>query len=158
MTLYFAPFLSDEENLKRFAAAAPITNAPVVVEPPSQEVDPAVKSPKASRKPVKKVVAVRSSKHMKKSSDVGASLETHQSISSSDDVHEYTGIFTSAFVCLYSRAISGQNLMKKFVTLGNECVEYLKAAKASKGKFLFLYLLVLYAFFASLLDFSFPPW
>jgi hypothetical protein len=30
--------------------------------------------------------------------------------------------------------------------LGNECVEYLKAAKASEGKFLFLYLLVMYAF------------
>jgi hypothetical protein len=36
--------------------------------------------------------------------------------------------------------------MKKFVALGNECVEYLKAAKASEDKFLFLYLLVLYAF------------
>jgi hypothetical protein len=36
--------------------------------------------------------------------------------------------------------------MKEFVTLGNECVEYLKAAKASEGKFLFLYALVLYAF------------
>jgi hypothetical protein len=36
--------------------------------------------------------------------------------------------------------------MKKFVALGKECVEYLKAAKASEGKFLFLYLLVLYAF------------
>jgi hypothetical protein len=40
----------------------------------------------------------------------------------------------------------GQNLMKKFVALGNECVEYLKAAKAYEDKFLFLYLLVLYAF------------
>jgi hypothetical protein len=36
--------------------------------------------------------------------------------------------------------------MRKFVTLGNECVEYLKAAKASDGEFIFLYLLVLYAF------------
>jgi hypothetical protein len=36
--------------------------------------------------------------------------------------------------------------MKKFVALANECVEYLKAAKASEGKFLFLYLLVFYAF------------
>jgi hypothetical protein len=36
--------------------------------------------------------------------------------------------------------------MRKFVTLGNECVEYLKTAKASDGKFFFLYLLVLYAF------------
>jgi hypothetical protein len=99
MTLSFAPFLSDEENPKRFVAAAPITDAPVVDEPPSQEVDPAEKSPKAPRKPVKKVVAVRSSKHVKKSSDAGASLEAHQSTSSSDDVSEITGIFTSAFAC-----------------------------------------------------------
>jgi hypothetical protein len=47
MTLPFASFLSDEENPKRFAAAAPITDTPVVDEPPSQEVDPAAKSPKA---------------------------------------------------------------------------------------------------------------
>jgi hypothetical protein len=47
--------------------------------------------------------------------------------------------------------------MKKFVTLGNECVEYLKAAKASEGEFLFLYLLILYAFLCFVLDFSFPP-
>jgi hypothetical protein len=47
--------------------------------------------------------------------------------------------------------------MKKFVALGNECVEYLKAAKASEGEFLFLSLLILYAFICFLLDFSFPP-
>jgi hypothetical protein len=29
---------------------------------------------------------------------------------------------------------SGQSLMKRFVDLGNECVEYLKVAKASEGK------------------------
>jgi hypothetical protein len=99
MTLSFAPFLSDEENPKRFAAAVPIIDTPVVNEPPSQEVDPTAKSPKAPKKPVKKVVAVRSSKCMKKSSDAGASLEAHQSTSSSDDVHEYTGIVTSTFAC-----------------------------------------------------------
>jgi hypothetical protein len=99
MTLSFAPFLSDEENPKRFAAAAPATNTPAIDEPPSQEVDPAAKSPKALRVPVKKVVTVRSSKRMKKSSDVGASLEAHRSTSSFDDVREYTGIFTSTFAC-----------------------------------------------------------
>jgi hypothetical protein len=99
VTLSFAPFLSNVENPKRFVAAVPITDTPVVDEPPSQEVDPAVKSPKAPRKPAKKVVAVRSSKRVKKSLDAGASLEAHQSTSSSDDVREYTGIFTSAFAC-----------------------------------------------------------
>jgi hypothetical protein len=36
--------------------------------------------------------------------------------------------------------------MKKFVTLGNECVEYLKATRASEGNFLSYALLVLNAF------------
>jgi hypothetical protein len=99
VTFSVAPFLSDEENPKRFAAAAPITDTPVIDEPPSQEVDPAAKSSKALRKPIKKVVAVRSSKRVKKSSDAGASLEAHQSTSSSDDVHEITSIFTSSFAC-----------------------------------------------------------
>jgi hypothetical protein len=99
MTLPFAPFLSDEENLKRFATAAPITDTPIVDEPPSQEVDPAAKSLKASKKPMKKVVTVRTSKHLKKSSDAGATLEAHQSTSSSDDGREHTGIFSSTFVC-----------------------------------------------------------
>jgi hypothetical protein len=99
MTLPFAPFLSDEENPKRFAAAAPITDTPVVDEPPSQEVDPAVKSPKASKKPMKNVITVRSSKRLKKSSDAGATLEAHQSTSSSDDMREHTGTFTSTFAC-----------------------------------------------------------
>jgi hypothetical protein len=47
---------------------------------------------------VKKVVTVRSSKRVKKSSDAGASLEAHQSMSSSDNVREYTGIFASIFL------------------------------------------------------------
>jgi hypothetical protein len=99
VTLSVAPFLSDEENPNRFAAAAPITDTPVVDEPPSLEVDPAAKSSKALRKPVKKVVAVRSSKRVKKSSDAGASLEAHHSTGSSDDVREYTSMFTSTFAC-----------------------------------------------------------
>jgi hypothetical protein len=92
-------FLSDEENPKRFAAASPITDTPAIDEPPPQEVGPAAKSSKASRKPVKKVVAIRSSPHVKKLSNAGASLEAHQSTGSSDDVREYTSTFTSSFAC-----------------------------------------------------------
>jgi hypothetical protein len=99
VTLSVALFLSDEEDPKRFAAAAPIIDTPVVNEPPPQEVGPAAKPSKASKKPIKKVVAVRSSSRVKKSSDVGASLEAHQSTSSSDDVCENTGIFTFVFAC-----------------------------------------------------------
>jgi hypothetical protein len=98
MILYFAPFLSDEENPRRFVAA-PIADTPVVDEPSAQEVDAAAKSPKASRKPVKKVVTVHNSKRLKKSSDAGATLEAHQSTSSSDDVCEHSGMFTPAFAC-----------------------------------------------------------
>jgi hypothetical protein len=36
--------------------------------------------------------------------------------------------------------------MKKFVTLGNECVEYLKATRASEGNLLSYALLVFSAF------------
>jgi hypothetical protein len=61
LTLPVALFLSDEENPKKFTAAAPITDTLVVDEPPSQEVDPAAKSSKALRKPIKKVVDVRTS-------------------------------------------------------------------------------------------------
>jgi hypothetical protein len=46
--------------------------------------------------------------------------------------------------------------MKKFVTLGIECTEYLKVAKASEGEFFVLSLLVLYASLCFLFDFSFP--
>jgi hypothetical protein len=36
---------------------------------------------------------------LKKASDAGATLEAHQSTSSSDDVREHTGIFTYTFAC-----------------------------------------------------------
>jgi hypothetical protein len=64
MTLSCSPFVSDEEDPKRFAAAAPIDDTLVINEPPPQEVDPAVKPQKASKKPTKKVVTVRSSRRL----------------------------------------------------------------------------------------------
>jgi hypothetical protein len=91
----FCFLFSDKEDPKRFAAAAaPIIDTPVIGEPPAQEVDLVVKSPKAPRAPVKKVIATRGSKHVKKSTDAGASLEAHQSTSSSGDVHVDTGMFS----------------------------------------------------------------
>jgi hypothetical protein len=99
MTLSFSPFLSDEENLKRFAPAAPIIDTLVINEPPPQEVDPAAKPQKASKKPTKKVVNVHSSGRLKKASDAGATLEAHQSTSSSDNVRNHTIIFTLTFAC-----------------------------------------------------------
>jgi hypothetical protein len=90
----FCFLFSDEEDPKRFAAATPATDTPTIDEPPSQEVDPVVKSPKAPRAPVKKVVATHGSKRAKKSTDAGASLEAHQSMSSSGDVRVDTGMFS----------------------------------------------------------------
>jgi hypothetical protein len=89
----FCFLFSDEEDPKRFAATATVTDTPVTDKPPSQEVDPVVKSPKAPRAPVKKVVATHGSKRLKKSIDADASLETHRSTSSSGDVRVDTGIF-----------------------------------------------------------------
>jgi hypothetical protein len=43
MTLSCSPFVSDEEDPKRFAATAPIDDTLVINEPPPQEVDPAAK-------------------------------------------------------------------------------------------------------------------
>jgi hypothetical protein len=99
MTLSCSPFFSDEEDLKRFAAAAPIDGTLVINEPPPQEDDPVAKPQKASKKPTKKVVTVRSSRRLQKASDAGATLEALQSISFSDDVRKHTVIFTSTFTC-----------------------------------------------------------
>jgi hypothetical protein len=89
----FCFLFSDEEDPKRFAAA-PATDTPAIDEPPSQEDDPVVKSPKAPGAPVKKVVVTRGKKHTKKSTDAGASLEAHQSTSSSGDVRVDTGMLS----------------------------------------------------------------
>jgi hypothetical protein len=99
MTLSFSPFLSDEENPKRFAAAAPITDTLVINESSPQEVEPAAKPQKASKNLPKMVVNVCSSGRLKKAFDAGATLEAHQPTSSSDDVRKYTVIFTSTFSC-----------------------------------------------------------
>jgi hypothetical protein len=74
MTLSFSPFLSDEENPKRFPAAAPITDTLVINELSPQEVDPAARPQKASKKPTKKGVSVCHSGRLKKASDAGATL------------------------------------------------------------------------------------
>jgi hypothetical protein len=87
--LAFCLLCSDNEDPKRDAATAPSAETMAAGEPSVQEVEPIVKSPKApkaSKAPVKKVVITRGSKRLKKSTDASASLEIHQSTSSSDDV------------------------------------------------------------------------
>jgi hypothetical protein len=97
LAFYF--LCSDNEDPKRDATTAPSADTRAADEPSMQEVEPVVKSskaPKASKAPVKKPVATRGSKHLKKSTDAGVSLEIHQSTSSSDDVRVDPGMF--AFV------------------------------------------------------------
>jgi hypothetical protein len=81
---------SDNENPKKDDVTAPSVEATAADEPSLQEDAPVVKSPKA---PVKRVASTPGSKHLKKSIDVGASLDTHRSTSSSDDVRIDPGIF-----------------------------------------------------------------
>jgi hypothetical protein len=49
----------------------------VINEPSPQEVDAAAKPQKASKKPTKKAVTIRSSKCLQKASNAGATLEAH---------------------------------------------------------------------------------
>jgi hypothetical protein len=105
MILSFSPFLSDEEDPKRLAAAAPVTDTIVIDEPLPQEVDLVARPQKASKKPAKKVVGVRHSGRLQKASDAAATLEAHQSTGSFDDMRAHTVIFTSTFAHLYSRLI-----------------------------------------------------
>jgi hypothetical protein len=90
----FCFLLSDNENLKKDAATTPSIEATHADEPSLQEAAPVVKSPKA---PVKRVASTRCSKRLKKSIDAGASLDTHRSTSSSDDVCIGPGIFALSF-------------------------------------------------------------
>jgi hypothetical protein len=94
--LAFCFLCSDNEYPKRDAATAPSAETMAIDEPSVQEVEPVVKSSKAPKAPIKKVVVTCGSKHLKKSTDTGASLKIHQSTSSSDDVCVDPGIF--AFV------------------------------------------------------------
>jgi hypothetical protein len=93
LAFYF--ICSDNEDPKRDATTAPSADTRAADEPSVQEVEPVVKSskaPKASKAPVKKPIATRGSKCLKKSTDTGVSLEIHQSMSSSDDVRFGPGI------------------------------------------------------------------
>jgi hypothetical protein len=81
---------SDNENPKKDADTAPSVEATATEEPSLQEAAPVAKSPKAH---VKKVVSTHGFKRLKKSIDAGASLDTHRSTSSSDDVRVDTHMF-----------------------------------------------------------------
>jgi hypothetical protein len=73
---------SDEEDPKKFAATAPVTDTPIIDEPPSQEAAVVPKSPEAA---AKKTVS-RASKRLKKASAASTSLDAPRPAIPTDDV------------------------------------------------------------------------
>jgi hypothetical protein len=90
--------------------------------------------------------------------EVDVSLEAHGSMSSSDDVCGDPSLFAFCSLCdRYTHMFFlGLSLMKKFITLGTKCAEYLKAARASEGDLLFYTLLVSSAFLCFFIMLTFP--
>jgi hypothetical protein len=154
----FGFLCSDDEDPKRDAVAAPSTENMTADEPPVQEVEPAAKSLKAPRAPIKKVPLARSTKHSKKSKGADIALEPHESRSSPDDVRGDLPLFAFCPLrdCYAYALFHWQILMKKFVTLGTECAEYLKAAKASEGSLLSFTFLVSSIFLCFFIILNFP--
>jgi hypothetical protein len=67
----FFPFFSDNEDPKKYVATAPIADAPIIDEPPSQEAAVVPKSPEAATKKA----SFRASKRLKKASAASTSLD-----------------------------------------------------------------------------------
>jgi hypothetical protein len=70
----FGSLSSDDEDLKRDAAIAPLLDTLAASKAPSQEVAMVVKLPEA---PAKKGTPAHASKRLKKAMAAGASLDTH---------------------------------------------------------------------------------
>jgi hypothetical protein len=77
---------SDDEELKRDAAAAPSTQDVTTEEPPAQEIELAMQALRATRASTKKITASQSTKRSKKSQDAEVSLETHEPSGFPDNV------------------------------------------------------------------------
>jgi hypothetical protein len=88
--LTFASFSSDNEDPKKFPSTAPITDAPVVDEPPSQEAAMVPKSLEAAAKKA----GPRASKRLKKASAASTSFDAPRLVIPTDDVS------TVYFCCL----------------------------------------------------------
>jgi hypothetical protein len=96
-SFYF--FFSDNEDPKKHAATAPIVDAPVIDEPPSQEAAVVPKSPKATAKKA----GSRASKRLKKASAASTSLDAPRPITSPDDVSSIHFLLLTSFELLFSR-------------------------------------------------------
>jgi hypothetical protein len=149
-------FFSDNEDPKKFVATAPVTDAPAVDEPPSQEAAMVPKSPEAAAKKA----GSRASKRLKKASAASTSLDALWPVIPTDDV---SNIY---FYCLLALNYSSYTLpwtdfVEKFISLGNECVKFLKAVRSSHGK-LCAILCILFAYLCAyvthLLSFLLPSY
>jgi hypothetical protein len=99
---------SDDEELKRDAAAAPSTQDVITDEPPVQETEPTVQAPRATRASTKKITASQSTKRSKKSQEAEVSLEAHEATDSPDNVSDCTVlIFLAHSIYLRVRPLSG---------------------------------------------------
>jgi hypothetical protein len=78
----FCFFFSDDEDPKKFAATAPVTDAPIIDEPPLQEAAMVPKSPEAAAKKA----GSRASKRLKKASAASTSFDAPRLVMPTDDV------------------------------------------------------------------------
>jgi hypothetical protein len=96
----FCFFFSDDEDPKKFAAHSPVTDAPVVDEPPSQEAAVVPKSPEA----IAKKAGSRASKRLKKASVASTSFDAPRPVIPTDNVS------TIYFCCLIALSYSSHAL------------------------------------------------
>jgi hypothetical protein len=127
----FGSLSSDNEDPKRDAATAPLLDTLAANEAPSQEATMVVKSPEAL---AKKGAPARASKRLKKVTVAGASLDTHRSVGSPDDVSTASYGMLILLLEFFFSCLSLADSDEKILSLGTECVEFLKAAQASQGK------------------------
>jgi hypothetical protein len=78
----FFSFFSDNEDPKKYVATAPVVDAPIINEPPSQEAAVVRKSPEAATKKA----GFHASKRLKKASAVSTSLDAPRPIIPTDDI------------------------------------------------------------------------
>jgi hypothetical protein len=109
----FCFFFCDNEDPKKFAPTAPITDAPVIDEPSSQEAAVVPKSPEAAAKKA----GFRASKRLKKASAASTSLNAPRPVIPTDDVS--TIFFFSLLALNYSsHALPWTDFDEKVCLLG----------------------------------------
>jgi hypothetical protein len=116
----------DNKELPTDATAAPL-GSPAVTGPTEPYI-----APRVTRASGKKVTQARNLKRSKKAKETDISLKAYTSTVSPDDVSNSSLLAFLAYAPALTRSFS-QALLKRFFTLGTECAEYLKVAKAFEG-------------------------